>query len=132
MVVIVIYKSCVRCGRVHDVNYICNVGKSKRKYKYIGGEERKIRNSTAWVYKSLEMRRRANFLCEVCKDEGVYNYDNLEVHHIEKLKDAPTKLLDDSNLITLCQFHHKLADKGMLEREYLQKLAKNRDEKLGY
>lgn len=89
-----------------------------------------MRNTTSWVHKSLEIKSKSNFLCEVCKDDGVYNYKCLEVHHIDKIKEEPTKFLDDDNLITLCVFHHKLADKGMLEKEYLRNLVRNRDKKL--
>lgn len=123
------FRSCIRCGRVHDVKYKCDVGKSKRKYKNYNSDERMLRNSTAWKYKSLEMREKANFLCEVCKDHGVYNYDGLEVHHIDKIKDEPTKLLDDDNLIVLCSYHHKVADLGILDKSYLLELVGKRLEK---
>lgn len=123
------YKSCSRCGKIHDVKHKCKVGLAKRKYKPNNSEEHKLRNTTAWTYKSREMRERAGYLCEVCKDIGVYTYEGLEVHHMEKLKDEPTKLLDDDNLITLCVFHHKLADNGMLDEDYLRKLVEIREKK---
>lgn len=123
------YRSCTRCGKIHDVKHKCKVGLSKRKYKSNDSEEYKLRNTTAWVYKSREMRERAGYLCEVCKDIGAYTYEGLEVHHIEKLKDKTTKLLDDDNLITLCVFHHKLADNGMLDEGYLRKLVEIREKK---
>lgn len=123
----------MRCGRIHDVNHSCNVWKTKRKHKrYSEGEDRKLRNTTAWASKSLDIRSRANFLCEVCKANGAYTYGRIEVHHIEKLKDDPTKFLDDYNLIALCTFHHKLADKNMIEKRYLFKLACDREKRLGY
>lgn len=123
------YKSCSRCGKIHDIKHKCKVGLAKRKYKKNDSEEHKLRNTTAWAYKSREMRTRAGYLCEVCKADGVYTYEGLEVHHIEKLKDEPTKLLDDDNLITLCVFHHKMADNGMLNESYLRKLVEIREKK---
>lgn len=122
------YKSCSRCGKIHSANYTCNVGRKKRSFVK-SSEEHKLRNTTAWVYKAREMKERASYLCEVCRDEGVYNYEGLEVHHIQKIKDQPAKLLDDDNLITLCVFHHKLADAGMIDKGYLRKLVDIREKK---
>lgn len=122
------FKSCGRCGKLHPANYTCNVKKKKKSIKN-NIEEHKLRNTTAWVYKAREMKERASYLCEVCRDEGVYNYEGLEVHHIQKIKDQPTKLLDDDNLITLCAFHHKLADAGMIDKGYLFKLVEAREKK---
>ena len=115
-------KACSRCGKIHPYNVKCNVGKL-----YLGGEERKLRAKACWHRKSEEIRENAQYLCEVCRDQGIYTYDNLEVHHIEPLRIAPDLLLDNSNLICLCSFHHKMADRGELSKEYLQKLVKQRE-----
>ena len=116
------YKSCSRCGKIHPYNYKCNVGRV-----YNGGQERKQRNTYAWHLKAKQLKEKSNHLCEVCKDQGVYTYDNLEVHHINKVKDSPEKLLDDCNLITLCVEHHKLADKGQIDKNYLLNLVYGRE-----
>ena len=115
------YKACSKCGRIHGANFICNKGKI-----YAGGDERKLRSKYAWHLKSLQIREESQFLCAVCRDQGVYTYDDIEVHHIEKLKDHPEKLLDDENLICLCTEHHKQADRGELDKEYLRRLAAGR------
>lgn len=115
------YKACSRCGRIHPASFICNKGKV-----YAGGEERKLRNKYAWALKSQQIREDSQNLCAVCRDIGVYTYDNLEVHHIEKLAEHPEKLLDDDNLICLCVEHHKQADRGELDKDYLKKLAQGR------
>lgn len=117
------YKSCSRCGKIHSTTYTCNVGKV-----YRGGEERELRNTYDWQQKSLEIRYRSNYLCEVCRDEGIYTYDNLEVHHITKVTEAPGRLLDNYNLVCLCVKHHKLADKGKINKTYLEELAKKRED----
>lgn len=121
------YRSCTKCGKIHDVKHKCNVAVTKKKYNKENSVEHKLRNTTAWTYKAREMKARAGYLCEVCRADGVYTYEGLETHHIEKLKDKPTKLLDDDNLIVLCVFHHKLADKGMLNEGYLRKLVEIRE-----
>lgn len=74
------------------------------------------------------MRDKANYLCEVCRDLGVYTYDGLEVHHIVKLRDNPDGLLDNYNLVCLCAMHHKQADSGGIKQEYLRKLARKRED----
>lgn len=90
--------------------------------------EHKLRQTNKWHTKSLEIRERSQWLCAICRDEGFYNHESLEVHHIVKLRDNPDGLLDDDNLICLCTSHHKLADDGMIEPDYLRLLAKKRDE----
>lgn len=121
------YKSCSRCGKIHDITYKCTVGKSyNNAYK---SQEDKLRNSYSWHKKAEEIKENANYLCEVCKDQGIYNYNNLEVHHITKLRNDTSKLLDNYNLICLCWKHHRLADEGYLDNDYLRKLAMTRESK---
>ena len=118
------FKACSKCGKIHSAKYKC---KDIRIYQ--GGEERELRKTYAWQEKSKEIRDRANYLCEVCRDQGLYTYDNLEVHHIEKLKDRKDLLLENRNLVCLCSEHHKQADNGQLAKEYLRKLAEAREAK---
>lgn len=118
------YKTCSRCGKIHPFDYKCNVGKV-----YKGGEERTLRNTYAWEKKSKQIREKAQHLCEVCRREGRLTYNNLEVHHIIKVKDNTSLLLDDLNLVCLCQEHHKKADKGLIDADYLRKIADDREKK---
>ena len=91
-------------------------------------QEQKLRNKNKWRLKSEDIRERSYHLCAVCIDQGDLSIKPVEVHHIAKLRDEPGKLLDDSNLITLCYDHHKQADRGELDVDYLRKLARKRDE----
>lgn len=116
------YKACSRCGKIHKAGYHCI---THREYKR--DNTRQLRSTYKWTLKSQDIRERANYLCEVCRDQGIYNYKDIEVHHIVKVGDDETKLLDDDNLICLCQYHHKQADKGDIDRDYLTKLAQARD-----
>ena len=115
-------KSCSRCGRVHDYNYKCNVGRIYKK-----NDIDKLRSTKRWTDKSIEIREASNYLCSVCLDEGILNYDNLEVHHIIKLQANQDLLLDNNNLICLCKYHHKQADEGKIDKDYLFSLVKKRD-----
>ena len=116
------FKSCSKCGKIHNSNFKCV---SKRIYN--STDESKLRSQHVWTEKSRQIRARANYLCEVCRDQGLVTYDNLEVHHIIKIKDDKEKFLDDDNLICLCSEHHKDADRGALDSVYLQSLAKLRE-----
>ena len=119
---ITLFKSCSRCGKVHSYSYKCNKGKI---YKH--NDIDKLRSTKRWTDKSIEIREASNYLCSVCLDEGIYNYDNIEVHHIIKLQDNQDLLLENDNLIALCKYHHKQADKGKLDKDYLINLVKKRD-----
>lgn len=118
------YKACPYCGRIHRQGEKC----SAFKRIYTGGNERKLRSTYAWTEKSKEIRENAQGLCEVCRDKGIYTYKGVQVHHIEKVKDNPSKLLDNYNLVCLCEEHHKQADDGKLDADYLRKLSKTREE----
>ena len=96
------YKACSRCGKIHDYNYKCNIGKV-----YKQDEIDKLRSSYKWTNKSIEIRERSNYLCSVCLDEGIYNYKDIQVHHIIKLHEDVDKILDNEYLICLCPYHHK-------------------------
>lgn len=120
------YKSCSKCGKIHDTKYKCNAGRVKR----VLTDDMKLRNLNAWHIKAEEIKERSKYLCAICKEEGVYTYDNLETHHIEKLRDKPERLLDNYNLICLCKEHHIKADEGKIDKEYLFKLAKDREDNI--
>lgn len=116
------FKACSRCGRVHSYSYKCNKGKIYKKNNID-----KLRSNTIWTNKSIEIREASKYLCSVCLDEGVYNYGNVEVHHIIKLQDRPDLFLDNNNLIALCKYHHKQADEGKIDKDYLINLVKERE-----
>ena len=115
-------KACSICGKIHSTDKKC-IRKDAR-----ADREHKLRQTNKWHRKSLEIRERSHWLCAVCRDQGTFNHENVEVHHIEKLRDNPDGLLDDDNLICLCIPHHKMADDGLIDAEYLKRLAKRRDE----
>ena len=118
--------TCTRCGKIHAKGYRCS-GYART---YNGGDERGLRRTNKWKEKSLEIRERAHYLCEVCRDRGELTHEGLEVHHIIKVKDDQSLLLDNMNLICLCTAHHHEADEGKLSKEYLETLAARREDAL--
>lgn len=117
------FVTCSKCGKIHKKGFACT--ESKRIYE--GGTERRLRSTYAWTNKSKEIREKANHLCEVCRDQGLITYDDIEVHHITKVKDDHSLLLDNYNLICLCAAHHRQADNGEIDKDYLIELATHRE-----
>ena len=119
------YKTCGRCGQIHAKNFTCNKNKPVVKKTPID----KLRGKNKWRMKSLEIRAKANNLCEVCREQGEYIYNDLEVHHITKLSEDISQWLNNDNLVCLCTKCHKKADDGKIDKDYLRQLANKRETK---
>lgn len=116
-------KSCHYCGGIDQRNYKCP-SKQQLKRKKESNDLNRFRWSRLWVNKSKWIRQRDKYLCQICLREQYYtqtkyNFNNLEVHHIVPLNEGWDKRLEDSNLITLCAYHHKMADRGEIPRDEL-------------
>lgn len=118
-------KSCKYCGRVHDTKYDC--GKKPNKTKKTT-DITKFRSSSKWQRKRNIILSIDNYMCVICKSQGRYNTEHLEVHHIISLAEDFDKKLDEENLITLCEEHHKQADHGEISKGKLIQLVKERYE----
>ncbi len=118
-------KSCKWCGRIHDTKFDC--GKkpthTKKRTHIV-----RFRSSGKWQRKRNIIISLDQGLCAMCKKEGQYIYEYLEVHHIVPLSEDWDLRLDEDNIITLCEKHHELADQGKIERQVLKKLIKTRYE----
>lgn len=117
------FKACSRCGKVHSTNYKCNHNRDKK-----DTETRKLRQKNIWHKKSEEVRKASNYICSVCRAEGRYTHTGLEVHHITPIEEDRDRLLDNYNLICLCQEHHKQAEIGKIDKDYLYQLARERED----
>jgi len=116
-------KSCSRCGKIHDFNKTCYKNRQVRGLTPAD----KFRKTNKWHQKSKDIRERDKHLCRCCladiyQTQQVFNFNKLEVHHITPLEEDFDMRLDDDNLITLCCYHHKLADKGTIPRYILKEL----------
>lgn len=117
-------KSCKYCNRIHDSKFDCG---KKPKLIYRRTNEDKFRQTSQWNIKRTEIKERDKYLCQICirnlyDTRLTYNYNDLEVHHAEKLNDAYEKRLDNENLLTMCKYHHKLADRGEIPFEVIKKI----------
>ena len=114
-------KSCSKCGRVHEHNYNCKAITRVNS----GSFSNKFRNTQAWKKKRKIVFDRDKGLCQLCI-RNIYDtygriYNNsIEVHHIEPIVEAYQLRLDEGNLISLCVYHHKMADRGEIPRGILK------------
>ena len=118
------YVTCKSCGivpRGHRCPY------RTYKKKTYDTEADRFRQSKRWTDKSKEIRQRDRYLCRVCEADlyntvQQFNYNTIEVHHIEKLNENYDKRLNNDNLISLCRYHHKMADDGKIPKDVLYSL----------
>lgn len=117
-------KACSRCGRIHAAGQ-CTVKAEKkaRNYDRSDNEAYQFRQRAKWKKKSKQIRTDAQYLCEVCRDKKKLVYEGLSVHHIIPLSEDTSIGYEDTNLICLCSQCHELAEAGMIDRDYLRKLA---------
>jgi hypothetical protein len=106
---------------IHPYGQPCPRKKPTYRYERTGAD--RLRFTARWKRKSLQVRDDAHWMCEVCRDKGKVTTDGLEVHHIEKLRDDPDGLIEDDNLVCLCRMHHRMADDGDIDKDYLRGLA---------
>ena len=116
-------KSCKYCGKIHDSKTVCDFKPVAVKKD---SKANRFRKTNLWKEKSMEIRRRDNFLCQVCLKENIFNYQNLQVHHIISIERNFDKRLDNDNLITLCSKHHKQAENQEIKAEELLKIVKEK------
>lgn len=127
----IMLKTCAYCGKIHDKKYDCpqKIEAVKSRQSKYDDQIKRFRQSKAWTSKSIQIRKRDLYMCQVCL-RGIYDttqkYTTREVsvHHIAGLADHYDRRLDDDNLITLCRYHHELADDGRIPASVLGRLAR--------
>lgn len=126
-------KSCGYCGKLHKHNESCPNKPVSRTKKETASNV--FRKTNKWTQKSVEIRKRDDHLCQLCirEFEGTvdkYNYDNIQVHHIDSIKERYDLRLDNLNLVSTCKFHHDMAELGLISKSELRMIAKTQEDKL--
>ena len=133
-------KACSRCGRIHPHTLPCpgrpgSEKNSKERFKYKNPRWNKkitdavrFRRTAAWQKKRLEVLERDRYLCKVCLTKKYLcsspaDNRHLQVHHIVPIEEDAARKLDEDNLISLCPFHHRMAEEGEIPRAELFALA---------
>ena len=125
------YVTCKYCGVVPRGH---NCPHRKSREKNLDTDSVRFRNTKAWARKSIEIKQRDRYLCQCCLNNlyntiNWLNYKAVEVHHITTIKEDYNRRLDNDNLITLCSYHHKMADKGDIPKSALYDLVKKAQKK---
>ena len=120
-------KACSRCGRIHERGFVCMPRTTYKQER--NSQADKFRNTSVWRQKSEDIKTRDMHLCRICLTKQYntvlqYNSRKLSVHHIVPLAEDYDKRLDDDNLITLCSYHHELAEHDRIPRRLLRDLAR--------
>lgn len=119
-------KTCTYCHKIHDVKMKCTAKKGYYRDKNTRYEKDKdyikFIKSKVWNEKSQEIKRLDSYRCLVCQSLGLISPVYLEVHHIIKFRNDTSLGLDNSNLITLCIAHHKMADANKIQASELHSL----------
>lgn len=133
-------KSCSYCGRIHDGKYVCKQKEQKirERQSMRSAKNKKVydfHRSHKWKEKSVTIRKRDNYCCQVCvrglhNPDRQYETDNISVHHIVPIAEDWDNRLDDSNLISLCSKHHEMAERGEINRKELLRMVEEQESKL--
>ncbi len=126
-------KSCKYCGRIHDVKEICAAKPQRKRWEKKDSSDplTRFRNSAVWQRKRKQIKERDKHCCQFClikpaPGQRRYNTHNLSVHHIEPMQESWEQRLDDSNLITLCSYHHEQAESGEINKEMLWEIIRKK------
>ena len=126
------YVTCQHCGIVPR-GHICPHRKSRQK----SGDRQsdKFRNTKIWQRKRDEIKVRDRHLCQLCirnlhNTINFLNFKNIEVHHITSIQEDYNRRLDNDNLISLCSYHHKMADKGLIPKQELYNIVREIESKV--
>lgn len=119
------YQSCKYCGRIHPMGYQCPKKPTKANQD---SRAFQFRSTREWKAKREEIKQRDIHLCQICLrnlygTQRQYNGKETQVHHIDPIAQAWDIRLDNENLITLCPYHHDLAERGKIPKTLLRKIA---------
>lgn len=112
-----VFISCKYCGGIHQKGVVCS-RKPQKQYKKRTSKIDKFRKTAEWQRKRIEVLERDKYLCRLCFP-AVINNSSIQVHHIVPMKEDWERRLDNDNLVSLCTFHHQLAEDGEVDREEL-------------
>ena len=123
-------KACSKCGKIHPHDFVCTANQPTPEQRKAYSNAEKFRGTEAWKRKARAIRKRDMQMCQCCR-YGIhnprieYNSRQLSVHHIRPLETNFDRRLDDDNLITLCRYHHELAERGIISARQLAKIIEN-------
>jgi len=135
--VVTMLKSCQYCGRIHDERAECKKrDEAKARRDRFNDYTRRSRNEKVdrfrhtgnWTRMREHILHRDRRLCLCCLMElpgtqTKYETRDLSVHHIVPLAEDFERRLDETNLLTVCSYHHEACEAGAIDRETQRQLA---------
>ncbi len=124
-------RSCKYCGRVVEYNHECP--RKPKRVKEVTDKD-KFRWAKVWQDKREEIRQRDLGLCQICirklyNTVKQYNYDDISVHHAIPLEEDFERRLDNDILLTMCSFHHEMAESGEIPRKVILEIIQEQEAK---
>lgn len=128
-------KSCKYCGRIHDISYICPRKPERKPMKKTvkrNSSADQFRSTNSWKIKREGIKKRDMYLCQICfrnmySTKVRYNGRDLSVHHAESLEENFDKRLDDDNLLTMCERHHRMAEKKIIPVHVIKEIIRQQE-----
>ena len=108
---------CKHCLKVHDREHECDAKKKHRRMKQQARRNdnrykvyNDCYNTSRWKKVREQVLKDSNYMCEVCMELGKLNHEDIQVHHVEKVKNNVEKMYDIDNLIVVCREHHNIIE----------------------
>lgn len=73
--------------------------------------------SSMWRKMSRNAKRRDHNECQVCRGQGKVSTSKLIAHHVNPIEFYPEHATDMNNIITVCDYHHKVIHKKIISQE---------------
>lgn len=127
-------KSCHHCGGIHPIGFQCPKRPKRQDKRNVTMEDR-FRWSRTWKAKREQIKRRDDYMCQLCIRRLYHtigrsaNFKNTAVHHIIPLKESYERRMAGENLLTLCAYHHQMAEDGEIPRKVLLDIAQEQEQK---
>jgi len=111
--------NCAECGCIirrpkslthSDMNNYCSV---ECKSEYMKSDSSDLRNTKEYQDWREDIKKRDGYLCKDCDSDN-----NLTVHHIIAVSEDESKIMEDSNAVTLCIYCH--ADRHESKEQYAE------------
>ena len=123
--------SCNHCGRIHEKKFDCGKKPVYIRKRY---EKDVFRSSYTWQKKAKEIKERDNYLCQLCLrgyrgTRSRINNTRLSVHHAVPLKQDYELRLENENLITVCDIHHELLEKGVISLKEAKSVIREQEKR---
>ena len=99
-------KDCLRCHKATTDGNVCKECKAKTKTER-DNSVKHLYDSRVWRSRFSPMMLRLNPICQRLDDDGKQcDRPATVVHHLRSPRECPTRFLDPTNVVCVCERHH--------------------------